>query len=318
MHAQIQTGVARISKYRTSSYWGSAAWSLARAILIIGMCFIIVYPLLIKISSSLMTEADLYDLSVKWFPRRMNFQSIARNYQLLYKEMNYAAALINSLGLAVLVSTLQLVACTVYGYGFARYRYFGSSFVFALVILTLLIPPQMIMVPQFLNFRFFNPLGILKTPINLTGSIWPFILTSLTGMGLKNGLFIYVMRQVFRNQPKSLEEAALVDGAGPIRTFVTIMLPGARSAMLIVFLFAFVWQYNDYFYTSMFLTSSRTLLPFKLDQLTRIFDIYNYTEEYVTIITNTGMLMFVAPLLVFYAFLQRYFVESIERTGIVG
>lgn len=308
----------RTSKYRTTSYWASIGWSIARAVLVSGICFLIVHPLLVKISSSLMTEADLYDLSVKWFPRKLSFQSIARNYQMLYHEMNYGVALINSLLLAFLVAFLQLISCSVIGYGFARFKYFGSNFVFALVILTLLVPPQMIMVPLFLNFRFFDLFGLIKTPLNLLGTYWPFVLTSLTGMGLKNGLFIYVMRQVFSGQPKSLEEAALVDGAGQIRTFFTIMLPGAKSALLIVFLFSFVWQYNDYYLTSMYLRNTSMLLPFKLDGLTQIFDVYEYSKEYVTIVNNTGMLMFIAPLLVFYTFLQRYFVESIERTGIVG
>ena len=146
--------MVRPSKYRTSSYWAGIAWSIVRGVLVAGICFIIIYPLLIKISSSLMTEADLYDLSVKWFPRRLSFQSLARNYQMLYHEMNYGVALINSILLALFVSVLQLISCSVIGYGFARFKYFGSNFVFALVILTLLVPPQMIMVPMFLNFRF--------------------------------------------------------------------------------------------------------------------------------------------------------------------
>jgi len=307
-----------MSKYRSTTYWADKAWAVARAFLVIGICYIILYPLLVKFSSSLMSPDDLYDVSVKWIPRRFSLANVVKNYQLLYNELNYGIALLSSLGLAILVATLQLIACTVYGYGFARFSYFGSGLVFALVILTLLVPPQMIMIPVFLNFRYFNLFGLISKPINLIGSIWPFILTSITGMGLKNGLFIYVMRQVFKGQPKSLEEAALVDGAGPIRTFVTIMLPGARSAMLIVFLFAFVWQYNDYFLTSMFLKNTSTLLPFQLDLLTSKLGVYDYNDDYVSLVTNTGMLMFIAPLLVIFAFLQRYFVESIERTGIVG
>lgn len=265
-----------------------------------------------------MTETDLYDVTVKWIPRKLSYQRVADNYLILYREMKYGVSLFNSIVLALLVSCLQLISCSVIGYGFARFKYFGSNIVFALVIFTLLVPPQMIMVPLFLNFRFFDLFGLIKTPINLLGTYWPFVLTSITGMGSKNGLFIYVMRQVFKGQPKSLEEAALVDGAGQIRTFFTIMLPGAKSALLIVFLFSFVWQYNDYHLTSLYLRNTAPLLPFRLQGLTQIFDVYKYSREYVTIVNNTAMLMFIAPLLVMYAFLQRFFVESIERTGIVG
>jgi len=305
-------------KTQTSSYWMSLAWSFTRTILIAGICFIIIYPLLVKFSSSLMSVEDLFDLTVRWVPKRFDFQSIVGNYRIVFDEMNYPRAFLNSTALALLVSLLQMASCTVVGYGFARFQFFGSNILFALVILTLLVPPQMVMIPLFLNFRFFDFFGLLKNPINLLGTYWPFVLTSITSMGLKNGLFIYIMRQFFKGMPKSLEEAALVDGAGQIRIFFTIMLPGAAPALLIVFLFSFVWQYNDLFLTTLYMRESRTLLPFMLERLTLVFDKMDYSDEYISVMINTGMIMFIAPLLILYAFLQRYFVESIERTGIVG
>lgn len=305
-------------KYLTSHYWASVGWSLIRGILVAGICYIIVYPLLIKLSSSLMTEADMYDMVVRWIPRKFNYQSLSQNYSFLYEAMKYPAALLNSVLLASVVAILQVISSTIIGYGFARFNFFGKGLFFTLVILTLLVPPQMNMVPLFLNFRFFDFFGIMRTPVNLLGTYWPFILTSITGMGLRNGFFIYIMRQVFKGLPKSLEEAALVDGAGPIKTFLRVMLPGAGSAMLIVFLFSFVWQYNDFEFTRMYLTGSAVLLPFTLENLTRIVDVEMFSHEYISIINNTGMIMFIAPLVLFYAFLQRFFIESIERTGIVG
>jgi len=311
-------GRPRIVKYQTTAYWASIGWAVARAVLVSGLCFLILQPLLVKISSSFMTELDLFDPTVKWIPRKLSFSRISDNYNVVYQAMKYGRALLNSIGLALVVACLQLISCSVIGYGFARFRYFGSGVVFALVILTLLVPPQMIMVPLFLNFRFFDLFGLIKTPLNLLGTFWPFVLTSITGMGSRNGLFIYIMRQVFKGQPKSLEEAALVDGAGYLRTFFTIMLPGAKPAMLVVFLFSFVWQYNDFFLTSLYFRNTAELLPFRLLDLPVIFDIYKFSREYITIINNTAMLMFVAPLMIMYAFLQRFFIESIERTGIVG
>lgn len=88
--------------------------------------------------------------------------------------------------------------------------------------------------------------------------------------------------------------------------------------MLVVFLFAFVWQYNDYQFTRMYLSNTAPLLPFSLERLTRTFDVEQYSKEYISILNNTGMIMFITPLLLLYGFLQRYFIESIERTGIVG
>ena len=142
----------------------------------------------------------------------------------------------------------------------------------------------------------------------------------LSATGLKNGLFIYILRQFFRNMPRTLEEAAYIDGAGPFRTFLTVMLPGAVPALVIVFLFAFVWQWNDYFFTSIFMRDG-TMLAHTLDIAAESYAHAmgtTLTGQYISLLNNTGMLMFVTPLLLLYAVMQRYFVESVERTGIIG
>jgi multiple sugar transport system permease protein len=267
-----------------------------------------------------MMERDLYDQTVKWIPRNPTLD----NYKLVWKYMKYPEAFKNSLVLALTVSLLQLVSCTVVGYGFARFPFKGSKLLFGLVVFILIVPPQMIMIPLYLNFRYFDLFGLLPNGgVNLLGTYWPFILTSVTATGLRNGIFIYILRQFFRAMPRDLEDAAYVDGAGPLRTFVQIMLPGAVPAMVIVFLFAFVWQWNDFFLTNIFL-GGKTMLPLTLDGL--LFSASGYmvggnnmlTGQYASLVNNTGMLMFMAPLLILYAFMQRYFIESIQRTGLVG
>ena len=175
------------SKYFTSHFWAETLWALARTILVAGICYIIIYPLLIKLSSSMMTENDMYDMLVKWIPRKLNYDSIVQNYRLLYGYMKYPSALFNSLVLASIVALLQMVSSSLIGYGFARFDFFGKNLFFALVILTLLVPPQMIMVPMFLNFRFFDFFGMMPASVNLLGTYWPFILTSITGIGCVTG-----------------------------------------------------------------------------------------------------------------------------------
>ena len=282
---------------------------IIRAVLIIGICYIIIFPLLVKLSSALMSLTDFYDQTVMWIPRSPNLNNFTR----AFRDMEYPVAFVNSLLLASLVGFLQMISCTVVGYGLARFKFRGQSIIFTAVILTLVIPPQMIMIPLYLNFRYFTFFGLLPGEgINLLNSFWPFVFTSLTAVGMKNGLFIYIMRQFFRNMPRQLEEAAYIDGASPITAFLRVMLPGAIPALVIVFLFSFVWQWNDYFYTNIFM-SGNTVLPMTLASLRRIIE-----GPQTTAVINAGSLMFVAPLLLLYALLQRYFVESINRTGLVG
>ncbi len=259
----------------------------------------------------------MFDKTVQWIPRHFTLD----NYKLVFEHLKYPKALFNSFMLSLVVSLFQLLACTVIGYGFARFDFRGKNLFFGLVIFSLIVPPQMIMIPMYLNFRNFNLFGLLPgSGVNLLGTYWPFILTAITGTGLKNGLFIFIMRQFFKGMPKSLEEAAYVDGAGPFRTFFQIMLPGAIPALVTVFLFSFVWQWNDYFLTNIYM-GNETVLPIMLDGLR--YSVEGALQQpiktqYASLLNNTGSLVFMAPLLILYAFLQRYFVESVERSGLVG
>lgn len=294
----------------------AALVSLLRTLLIIGLCYVILFPLFSKLSPAVMERRDLFDQTVRWIPRHPTLE----NFRVAFVNMSYGRAFLGSFVLSSSVSLLQLLVCTAVGYGFARFRFAGSGLLFWIAITTLVVPPQMMMLPLYLNFRYFNPLGLLPEPgINLMNTHWPFILLSLTGNGLRNGLFIFIMRQFFRGMPRELEDAAYVDGAGALKTFSAVMLPGAIPALVIVFLFSFVWQWNDYFYSGMLMSNS-TILPVMLDKLAMATvgtDVEAHMH-YVSLINNAGSLLFMAPLLVLYVFMQRYFVESIERTGLVG
>ncbi len=286
--------------------------------LLVGIGFIILYPLLRQLSAAFMHPDDMYDLTVNWIPRKLT----KMNFQVAWKMLDYPRALLNTIGVTALLSTLELAATMIIGYGFARWRYPGSNLVFALVILSIVIPPQMVMVPLFLNFRYFDLFGLIpESGLNLIGSFWPLVLMALTGTAKRSGLFIFITRNFFRGMSTSLEEAAYVDGAGHLRTFVQIMLPNAKPIAMIVFLFSFVWNWNDLFYTNLFLPG-RKLLQLGLAAINSQ---YNYPwankaveGTYIQLVNNAGMLLYVLPVLILYAFLQRYFIESIEKTGLVG
>jgi multiple sugar transport system permease protein len=281
--------------------------------MIVGIGFVILYPLLVQISSAFMAPADLNDPTVHWIPKHTTLE----NFQKAVDALKYGRAFRNTLLLSLTVSVVQLVSCTFVGYGFARYHFPGKRLLMGLVILTLIVPPQMIMVPLFLNFRFFNPLGLLGNGVNLLGSFWPYLMMGITGTGVKNALFIYITRQYFAGMSESLEEAAYIDGAGSIRTFFQVMVPNAVPVLVVVFLFSFVWIWNDMFYAQMFLTGTANLALGIADLpiLTR----YLYGDhERNTLIHNAATLLYIAPMLLVYAFLQRFFIESVEKTGLVG
>lgn len=296
--------------------FSQAATVVLRYLIIAGICYVILFPLIGKVSTSLMTRADVWDQTVSFIPKYPTLN----NYKLAWEFMKYPTAVLNSLKLALLVSVAQLASCTLVAYGFARFSFKGKGFWFALVIVSLIIPPEMISTPLYLNFRFFTAWGLIPKPgLNLIGSYWPFLLMSLTATGVKNGLFIYIMRQMFSGLPKELEEAAYVDGAGPLRTFWQVMVPSAVPGMVVVFLFAFVWQWNDYQLVTMYMRN-QTVLPVMLENLASsvLGDMWRQAPEETSLLNAAGAVMIIAPVLFLYAFMQRYFVESVERTGLVG
>lgn len=323
------SGNVQRKEHRTISLYMATKfmWALIRGVIIMGICFVILYPTLVKISVSFMDEKDLYDLTVRYVPKHFTLE----NMKMVWEAMDYPKTLFNSFRLSALTSLLQLASCTIIGYGFARFKFKGRGFLFTMLIITMIIPPQTLMIPLFLHFRFFDIFGIISKltgskGVNLLDSYWPFALMSATGMGLKNGLYIYIIRQFFRGMPKELEEAAYIDGANLFKTFYRIMLPSAIPAMLTVFLFSFVWQWTDTFYSGLFLQNLR-VLPVTLntlaDTIARVYYwessvIVNLSPVASSMYTNAGTLLVVLPLIIIYLATQRHFVESIERSGIVG
>lgn len=303
---------------------GEVALSICRFILLFGMCFMILQPIFNKISVSFMTEQDLYNPIVISIPEHFTTD----NYKLAAELMSYSKAIVTSLIVSITIAVLQIAVCTLVGYGFARFKFPLKNFWFACVILVILIPPQTIASSLHLHFRFFDVLGLIKLitgeSLNLRGSAVPYYLMSAGCMGLKNGLYIYMIRQFFRNIPEDMEEAAYVDGCGTLKTFFTIMLPEAKPIITSCFLFAFVWQWTDGFYSKMFL-GNLTLVSTGLSRIVDSLSAYiqritgvltTVSIAYSNCILATGTLMIIMPLIIIYLFAQRSFVESISSTGI--
>ena len=215
------------------------------------------------------------------------------------------------------------------GYGFSRFKFPGRNILFGGVIFSLLVPPQLIILPEYLNFREFDIFGIIELisgkPLNMLETSLPIFLLAATANGIKCGLYIYIFRQTFINMPVETEEAATVDGAGTIRTFVTIMVPGALNAAITVALFSFVWQWNDLFFSEIYLkqrTLSMSYTGISLENATAInpnfanYNFYNTTIQ--AAFKGTAVLLILLPLILIFLGLQKYFVDSVENSGIVG
>lgn len=306
--------------------------ALLRTVLLVGFSYIILHPIILMVSKAFMAQEDVFDNSVLWIPRNFTLD----NLKVAAQTMKYGQSLKNSLFYSLLSTVMQVAPCMMAGYAFARFDFKGKGPLFAIVVLTIIVPPQQFMTPLYLHLSRFDVFGLIKAindgkPWNLTATSIPYYLLSLTGFGLRNGLFIFLFRQSFRGIPRETEEAAMIDGAGQFRIFWQIMLPSSVTILVTVALFSFVWQYNDTYYSGILLSGVRTL-----PQAYGLFDsaitgwngdttVNNLLSQYVlddpkvlSLLRNSAMLLILTPILLVYSFAQKYFIQSIERSGLVG
>lgn len=221
-------------------------YSFFRYFLLIVIGFIYLYPLFYMISTSLMSLDDLLDVSINWIPSQFYID----NYINAAKAMDLWKTFIQSIIVAAVPTIIQVCSCAVIGYGFARFEFKGKRIMMGILLFSFILPKQVIMMPTY----------ELYTKLGLIGSLNSFNLPALLGQGLNAQIFILIFYQFFRQLPQSLIEAAQIDGAGNIRTFLRIAVPSAAPAILVVFLFSFVWYWNESYLTSMFVAGlgSRT------------------------------------------------------------
>ncbi len=297
-------------------------------LLLLGVSFILLYPLLYMMSNAFKPMEQAYDASVIWLPKSLTLQNFAD----AIKALNYWQSLKTTVSVSLVSALLQILSCMLAGYGFARFQFRGKGLLFALVILTIIVPQQLVAVPTYMQYRRFTFMGLMrlfpgltggKGYVNLIDTPFVFYLPALFGAGFKSGLFIFIYRQFFRGLPRELEDSAALDGCGFLKTFFKIMLPNAQPAMVTVFLFSVVWYWNEYYAPAMYMsnqwTLSTALAVIKYNLAHASAEGANYLDAFLYITrVQAATLLLIAPLLIVYLFAQRFFTESIERTGIVG
>jgi len=303
----------------------SVVASIFRTIILFGLCFIIFMPIFEKISYALRSPLDISNPQVIWIPENWSTLNVEISYELLTKE---GPTFINSLVISAICTILQIIATAIPGYAFARLKFKGSNILFWLIVASLAIPNEALKVSRSLFFNYYSFFGY-----HMINSLFAIYVMTVFGQGVRSAIFVFLFRQAFRNLPMELEESAEIDGAGVIRTFASVMLPNVKGTIVTVGLFAFVWQYNDYYYASLFsyqrsyplLTTSlvgqtetlnsviSTLFPELGQQMGDVI-----SSEFHELIAQTCALLMMLPLLIGYLFVQKSFVESVERSGITG
>lgn len=297
-------------------------WPVFRFLILFGLGFVILYPLLYMLSTSIRPQAEMTDPSVMWIPKTVIFS----NFVDVWVALDFPKVMLNTLMINVLCSVMQVVTCGITGYGFARFKFKGKGIMFGIVILQIIVPVQVVLIPLYMQFRFFDIFGIIRLimgePLNLVSTPVALYLQAFFCNGIRAGVFILLFRQFFRGLPKELEDAAYLDGCGPVKTFIKVMIPNAKTSFLTVFIFSIVWYWNDSYVTGMFFNDPITI-AMEIGNIgtTMMQHFTGGTNGSVTdymVWIEAGCLMSLLPILIMYIFLQKQFVEGVERSGLVS
>ena len=328
----------------------SKVWPFFRFLILFGLCFVILYPLIYMFSTAFRPNVQMTDPSIIWIPKSLTLS----NMMDVWDVMGFTKALGKTLKINIICSLLSVVVCALTGYGLARFNFKGKGICFAVLIMQIIVPPQITVIPLYLQWAFFrgfglvslasklkigvdgaNPLGTflgmgIKQMSDGSGKLYASMINNpivmyapaLFANGIKSGLFIFIFRQFFRGLPIELEDAAYLDGCGPFKTFVRIMVPNAASSFLTVFLFSIVWYWNDYYISSTFFTNNSTV-ALQLQKLSDNLDMKLFSGAQVgtrkkIVWLESGCLLTIAPILIMYVFLQKYFTEGLARSGLTG
>lgn len=293
---------------------------LFKLVIIIGICYVILGPVIGIVSSSFFSNADNYNTMVYIIPQEPTLE----RYELALKYLVYGKTVTSSLLYSLSLMMIQVFICSMVGYGFARYQFPFKNLLFACVVIMIVIPTHTIMLPLYMTFAKFDVFGIIKlfkgAPINLLSTPVPMYLMTLFGCGLRSGLYIYIFNQFFRGLPKEIEEAAFVDGAGTWYTYFRIMLVNAIPSVITVAIFSMVWQYNDTFYARLFLISDDIVISKKISTIqATIANVEKVMDPSIQeLYLDAGVVLVMIPVIIIYVALQKYFIEGVERSGIVG
>ncbi|MEP7135078.1 MAG: carbohydrate ABC transporter permease [Chloroflexota bacterium] len=265
-------------------------------VVIIALLAIFILPIFWLLISSLKAENDF----VKWPPIWLPAIPQWNNYLAVFtnERFNFLTQLYRSVILALLFAVPNVLFSAFAGYGFARINAPGKNILFIILLAEMMIPQTIMIFPQYVIF---SRVGLIDNPL-----LW--FLWGIAGTPFQ----ILLFRQFFAAFPKELEDAAAIDGAGPISTFIRIFLPNARPVLAITFLFAFQWVWGDYLNQQLFLTTNSTLA---MSLATAFVNPRGYS---ILTLTMAGMVIYTLPLVVLFFFMQRQLVQGIVTTGLKG
>jgi multiple sugar transport system permease protein len=262
---------------------------------LISVTLIICLPIIALILGSLKQDFEVMKYPIQILPSVPQWQ----NYVKVFTMTPFFKVASRTFLLGLTVATISTFVNALIGYGFARYRVPGSSFLFGIVIALMIVPGIVTMIPQFLIYA----------RLKLTNTYWPWIIGACAGASF----YIFLFRQFFLSFPHELEEAAEVDGAGAFRIFWQIFIPNAKPILATVMFFVFLGIWGDYLGPLIYLNDNNTLLGVKLAT-----GFKNPQGVTLTTVSMAANVVYIVPMIVVFFILQRNILKGVVTSGLKG
>ncbi|GGA87035.1 sugar ABC transporter permease [Brucella endophytica] len=261
---------------------------------LVAASFAMLYPILWMISGSFRPQDELFG-STSLIPSSVDWGGYIRGWTGL--QVSFGRFFWNSFFIAVLATIGNVVGCSLAAFAFARLRFGGRNFWFALMLGTLMLPYHVVLIPQYILFL---KLGWVNTSLPL---IVPKYLAT-------DAFFIFLMVQFFRGIPRELDEAAIMDGCSPFRIYWKIMLPLSMPVLATAAIFAFIWTWDDFFGPLIYLNDIDT---YTVQLGLRSFVDSTGSSDWTALFAMSNLSL--VPVFLFFLFFQRLLIEGIATTG---
>lgn len=291
---------------------------------LIGISYMALFPVLRILFTSFTHPEEIMAGGTEFLPNEPTFG----NYKYALSYFNYTKHFLITLYVAGVSTILQCAICSIVGYGLGRYKFKGRALVFGAMLFTIVMPLQTAQIPLHYDLLWFDIFGIGKliglftgktVTINLLNNYMNFFVPALFGVGLRSGIFIFLFQQFFAGMPRDLEDAAKIDGCSPWKTYLKVMLPNITPVLVTVALLSMIYYWNDSFLSSMTTNISNSPMMMAIEQT--IWARIGYSGSDAAqrgASVYSLMLMGVLPLMLLFVFCQKFFVESMDRSGIKG
>lgn len=262
------------------------------------LAFVMIYPILWLFGSSLKTSDEIWSNQAALIPSQIYFQNYAKGWA-GFGGISFSTFYTNSFIYAGFGTLITVCASAVVAYGFGRVKFVGKQFWFVIMLLTLMLPVQVQIIPQYI---FFSQLGWLNT-------FYPLLLPRIGG----TAFFIFMIVQFIRGIPADLDEAAMIDGCSKGGIFFRIILPQLKPALITAAIFSFYWTWEDFLTPLVYLNSPNL---YTVSLALRTFADPSGQTDWGAIFAMSSLSL--VPVFVIFVFFQRYLVEGIATTGLKG